>query len=678
MNAGFDRRTFIRTAAGTGLAAVSVTAWATGASSAWADAGREAAADPYEHAVRDARMEWARLPKDWHAAPYLGNGRLTARLVAAPGGRGVRLLLGGPGIRPDDPSPGQLDLVPLGAPTGLACVLDLWNAELTGRLTTTRGSVVFTALVDRHSPALLLRTTAEGGEQVSFTAPSRAGRGLPLTWVRQGSGTHRLLAASAGEGSGTDEGALRALLTADVDGTIARHRAWWRAFFRRGYVSLPDRTLQRFHWIQLYTLAAVTDASPERLGHAPALLGPSGHLDIGPVATALEQGPHHSHRHVTGALPGVGSKAGRTENPVRASGALALWEAYRYTEDRRVLRDLLRPALCRVVDFYSGFLVEGMDGRLHLPVTHSPGQADVSDCTYDLSLLRWAVTTLISATRRLGVDEPRMAGWQDIAARLTPYHQDDTGVMIGAGVRASRSHPVPSHLLWLLPLREKEWSDQGDRELMRRSFGHWSGMRDAWHGGSYAVAAYLAASLRDAERASEMLRHLTRTGATGDGTLSPNSLYTHGTSPFTAAPFEAGQALLELLVGSGGGAVDVFPAVPEGWRDARVVGLHAPGGYVLDATRHDGHTKAVRVRGGSGRPLTLRHGIEGDTEAWVSRPGDEGPGRRAELGHSAPGTAQFRLGEGETLTLVHRGADLVFEADQVPAAGSGRRWGLPG
>lgn len=676
MNAGFGRRTFIRTTAGTGLAAASGSAWAAEKPGTPAAGVPENSTDPYERAVWDARMEWARLPEDPRTAPYLGNGRLVARLVTARGGRAVRLLVDGPGTRPADPLPGRLDLVPLGTPTGISCALDLWHAELTGRISTTRGSITFSVLVDRHGPAVLLRASAEGGERVSFDAPPPDDRTRQLTWLHQGGGTHQLLAATAGTGRGTDEAALRALLTGDTDAVIERHRDWWRAYYRRAYVALPDRTLQRLHWIQMYGLAVVVDAEPERIGHAPALLAPSGHLDIGPVARALEQGPHHGHGHLTSALPGVGSKAGRTEHPVRASGALALWEAHRYTLDRRLLAELLRPALRRAVDYYAGFLYAGVDGLLHLPVTYSPGQADVTDCTYDLALVRWAVTTLIDTVRRVGDDDPRMADWQDIAARLTPYHKDDTGVMVGAGVRASGSHPLPSHLLWMLPLRER--AGEGDQELARRSFAHWSSRREAWHGGSYAVAASLAAALGDARQALEMLHHLTGSGTATEGALAPNALYTHADSPFTAAPFEAGQALLELLVGAGSGPVDVFPAVPEDWRDVRIAGLRAPGGFVVDAARQEGRTRWVRVRGESDRPLTLRHGIEGDIEAWVSGPGDTGPGRRAEMRRTGPGTASFRPVEGGTLTVVRRGVDPDFDVYDVPAGNGGRRWGGSG
>ncbi|GAA2391983.1 hypothetical protein GCM10010420_15450 [Streptomyces glaucosporus] len=53
---------------------------------------------------------------------------------------------------------------------------DLWDAELTGRIVTTRGTVVFSAPVDRRDPTLL-RAGTEGGERLPCTArPPTAAR----------------------------------------------------------------------------------------------------------------------------------------------------------------------------------------------------------------------------------------------------------------------------------------------------------------------------------------------------------------------------------------------------------------------------------------------------------------------------------------------------------------------
>ncbi|MFF9785289.1 MULTISPECIES: glycosyl hydrolase family 95 catalytic domain-containing protein [Streptomyces] len=562
----------------------------------------------------------------------------------------------------------------------MSCTLDLWNAELSGSLVTTLGSITFTALVAHGRGALLVHATAAGDEFTAgmFTA-GNSDRGAPdISWAQHHiAGQELRVAACLEQTRGTHEDAARRALAADPHDTVAEHRAWWQAFYRRSFVSVPDKSLQRLHWTQMYTAASVTDATARGLSNTPALLCASNHLDIVPLAEALRDGlPLLGHDHLVTALPGVGSKAGRAQHPVLASGAPVLWDIYRCTDDLRVL-ELLHPALRRVVDFYAGFLVEGGDGRLHLPVTHSPGQADVVDCTHDLSLLRWAATTLIHATRRLKRDEPRLGQWRDIAARLVPYHRDAHGVLLGQGAGLTRSDPDAAHLLWLRPLGEKSWARPGDRDLMRRSFDHWAGMPEGWHAGTHALAASLTAAMHDAEQALVHLQHLTACGdgaaaAASESVLLPNTLYGHGDSLAAAAPFAAGQAMLDLLLQEESGTVEVFPAVSETWRDICVAGLRAPGGFLVDASRRDGRTQWVRVHGESGRTLKLRHGIEGGVQVLL---GEEGSRRHAEVHPSESGTVTLALSEGETATVVRRGMDPAQEMSEVPSNGNSRRWG---
>ena len=101
-----------------------------------------------------------------------------------------------------------------------------------------------------------------------------------------------------------------------------------------------------------------------------------------------------------------------------------VWLAYRHSMDRAILRDVVYPILAKAIHFYDHFLHEGGDGRLHLLKTRSPEYADAADCTYDLSLIRWGVRTLLESARLLRIDDPRAPRWRDIAARLTPYAED--------------------------------------------------------------------------------------------------------------------------------------------------------------------------------------------------------------------------------------------------------------
>src|SRR3546814_14059778 len=84
------------------------------------------------------------------------------------------------------------------------------------------------------------------------------------------------------------------------------------------------------------------------------------------------------------------------------------WLQYRFTMDRRMLRERLLPLLAEAVALYDPILSERPDGRLHLGVTYSPEIGSTSDCNYDLALLRWGAGALIeghharSEERRVG------------------------------------------------------------------------------------------------------------------------------------------------------------------------------------------------------------------------------------------------------------------------------------
>lgn len=685
MNAGFGRRTFLRTSAGTGLVA---------AGASWVAAPQQASAatpDPgpglHERALYDARMEWTAAPRDRQAAPFVGDGSLTAQVHLRQDGKALRFSLGRAG-RDWAAAPAHLDLVPSGAITGVRCELSLWDAELTGSVSTSAGSFTFSALVPRGRGVLLVSVVAEGGERgVSFAAASgTAGRsGERVTHVGRRDGTRSRVAAVIG---GTDpertdraEEAAAAVLGADPDAVTDEHRAWWHAFYRRSHLSVPDRTLQRFHWAQLYTAASVLDPREAPAHSAPTFLNRANHTAIGGVAGALGEGGWSPAQAVpTMSFPGTGSKSAPVENRLTAWGAPAVWDAYRHTGDERILRELLHPLLRRAVDYHSGFLTESEDGSLHLPVTHSPGYADVVDCTYDLSLLRWATDRLIDSTRRLGLSEPRLGRWQEMASRLTPYDEDDTGVRVGAGVRLTRSHAGAWHLLWLHPLHERSWSREADRELMRRSFEHWAGMREEWDGRSYAVGASLAAAVRKPDLAVEFLHRLLGGEPAGATALLSNTRYRQDAAagaaavPAPPASFAAGQAVLDLLVSGDPHVLSVFPAVPDEWREASVSGLRAPGAYSVDAARADGRTAWVRVRAAQARTLTLEHGIEDDAEFRVEKGGRS---RRADVKVTGDGVCAVRLAAGEALTVSRRGAEPPEggAGHEVTAEGNGRRWG---
>ena len=170
------------------------------------------------------------------------------------------------------------------------------------------------------------------------------------------------------------------------------------------------------------------------------------------------------------------------------------------------------------------------------------------------------------------------------------------------------------------------------------------------------------------------MRHLRRVldgTAHGGSRLSSAALYRDGATSHAGAPFEAAQVMMRMLVSADhDDVVDVFPALPEQWREASVSGLRAPGAFVLDASRSNGRTDWVRVRSEAGRPLVLRHGILDGLDVR-----DEA-GRPVAVEQPAPGILRGQLAAGESLLVRRAGTGHSGIAIRdVAGAGTAFRWG---
>ncbi|WP_020672077.1 glycosyl hydrolase family 95 catalytic domain-containing protein [Amycolatopsis nigrescens] len=767
-----SRRTLLR-----GASVVAGTAalggWWSAPPAAGQAIGQAAAVGIHQRIATDARMLWKRLPDGWQTGPFLANGRLGVQVYGGATPRSLKFMLSHSQVQDQrghweaaiglSRLPiGYLTLELAGAITAVDWQLDLWNAELSGTITTTRGSVAFSALVHNESSVLLVSTTPSAGEEAaawSFThlrsattrtirlppdyvanpdpargsagpveyseQPMLAGGGYTTAWRERRSGTRRLLAATVAysfpERTATADAvrAVRRALATDPDHLVDRHRRWWNAFYRRSLVSVPDKRVQSFYWIQLYKMAAATRADgpvvaewgpwfPEvgnswtavwwnlNVQVAYPLVNGANHAELDAVTEtfrrdhrnlelsvppAYRDGRTYALSHPgdwrlrpggtrTVGIPGSTSKTDQTGNLIW--GLHNVWLAYRHSMDDAVLRDVLRPVLTKAVNFYRHFLTEGTDGRLHLPLTRSPEYADAADCSYDLSLIRWGCATLLESTRRLRLSDPLEPVWRDILTRLVPYHQDAAGVLIGDGVPLSASHRHFSHLLWLHPLREKRWDNPADRELMSRSFAHWVSMQDAWHGYSYAAASSMSSVMGEPEEALRYLKFFLDGNVVAKTQLTPNTMYREGSNLAIESPLAAAQSVLDMLVQGSGGVLKVFPSVSSGWADASIEGLRAEGAFVVDASRREGATEWVRVHSEAGEPLLLRHGVPGEIEVRDRR------GRLLRWRERDAETIEIPLRRGESAVVTRRGHRPDLAPRDVPANAAAPAWGLPG
>jgi hypothetical protein len=669
---GITRRTFLR-AASTALSLTVV----DGVDAAPAAAvGQPAGAGPapHEEIVRDARMTWRRLPEDWRSAPFFGSGALTAQVHGGEQANELDFVLSNGLLTADAQTPSaRLVLNLAGAVTAVNWTLDLWNAELTGTVTTTHGSVAFIALVPAGRHVLLVDLAPSLGESAAgwrVSLPPGA-HDVALPWRERHSGTQRLLVAAlvAGKGGqGGEASVVQEAAATDRAALVTAHRLWWHSYYQRSLVSVPDKWMQRFYWIQLFKAASTGTASRNGVAHPFLQAANHSAVDSGELWTPPTGGF---------AIPGTGIRSAHNGNPVDVWGLPELWSAYRHSMDEALLRERLYPALVKALTLYEQFLIEGHTGTLHLPLTHSPGYADVADCTYDLSLLRWAAARAADSAELLDRPAADIGRWREMSTRLVPYHQDVSGVMVGDGLPLGRSLPLPSHLLWLYPLREMRWDQGTDRQVMRRSFDHWASMPESWNGRSYAAASSMAAALDAADEAHSYLSHLLHQPGDAVTGLTENTRYGEAGRSLDAGAFAAAGSLLDMLVRGGdrpgtGTVLEVFPAVCADWRDVSIAGLRTEGAFVVDASRADGRTEWIRVRSETGAPLVVRHDIDGPVD--VRTTGD----RQTTLRSAGPREVVVHLEPGESAVLTPGGSPLpdAFPRNVTPA-GTAPQWGLP-
>ncbi|MGY0234378.1 glycosyl hydrolase family 95 catalytic domain-containing protein [Longispora urticae] len=642
--------------------------------------------------LRGCDLVWKRLPTLWHEGPFLGDGRLGTMVYKEPGKNQLRFTVQHAEVQDHRPEfgsqygvcrlpVGYLTLEPVGTVSSVDWRLDLWNAELAGTVTTSAGKLTLQVFI--RDQVLVANVVASGGEQVRWTfhpqeavSPAYPGKPKPegytdnpapttkttgdvrqvtqallgggrtATAYRQQGSTLFLTVAHSFPGTTAEATALTRVNTAAdaaLPEHVTAHRAWWHAFYRKSFVSIPDQRMQAFHWIQLYKVAAGTRAGGPVMATTGPWLEPtpwpavwwnlnvqleywlihgSNHLELDAVTSTLAANQQQLIANVPSAYrsdsSGVGrssdmfcnrsvGKPGDTGTPEVGDLTWALhnvWLSYRHSMDDTMLRNVLFPILRRAVNYYLRFLTTDSAGRMHLPQTFSPEYGvNAPDCNYDLALLRWGCRTLRESATRLGITDPLMAKWQQVLDKLTPAPTDANGFMIGAGVPFAQSHRHYSHLLSVYPLYLVNWEQPAQRALIETSVNHWLGLAGSHRGYSYTGAASFCAMMGRGNAALGWLNKFL------DPTVSypvrANTMYTEA-GPVVETPLSASQSLHDMLVSSWGGVVRVFPAVPDAWGDVTVHDFRTQGAFLVSAGRVGGVTRFVRVRSLAGEPLRLR------------------------------------------------------------------------
>jgi len=458
----------------------------------------------------------------------------------------------------------------------------------------------------------------------------------------------------------------REALKSGFDKELEKHRAWWRAYWEKSSIRIPNPVIERQWYLETYKFGAAArrDTPPITLqgpwtadnGKIPPWKG-DYHHDLN---TQLSYWPCYSGNHLDGGegfvewlwktrknaeawtrrffkKPGlnVPMTADLHNNQIGGwhqythSSTTAAWLSHhfylhwRYTMDREFLKDRAYPFVRDTAVFLEAVTEKGADGKRTLPLSSSPEINDnrleawfPSITNYDLALIRWTFLTAAELAGELGLSD-EAGHWRDVLGELPDlaFSPEDGRLLVAKGYPLKASHRHLSHLMAIHPLGLIRWENGAkDEAVITAALAELDRLGSSlWTGYSFAWLANMAARARNgalAEKALEIFStaFCLRSSFHCNGDQSGKGYSNFRYRPFTLeGNFAAAAGIQEMLLQSYSGTIRVFPAVPERWKDASFRTLRAEGAFLVSAERKDGLTRRVEILSMKGGPCRLEN-----------------------------------------------------------------------
>ena len=325
----------------------------------------------------------------------------------------------------------------------------------------------------------------------------------------------------------------------------------------------------------------------------------------------------------------------KRENPMWANWNLGgawlvntLWERYQFTQDKDYLRTVAYPLMKGAADFCLRWLVENpkAPGELITAPSTSPENEYITDKGYhgvtcyggtaDLAIIRELFINTIAAGKILGERNKEM---EKALARLHPYtigHMGDLNEWYYDWDDRDFKHRHQSHLIGLYPgnhLTDAVLQKAAEKSLEIKG--------DETTGWSTGWRINLWARLKNGEQAYHIYRKLL-TAVAPEKAGMPNYSKGGGTYPnlFDAHPpfqidgnFGGVAGVCEMLMQSHCNlqsdklqcTIELLPACPGAWKEGKVSGLCARGGYEVSFEWKGGYVRNCEIKAKKAGTVTL-------------------------------------------------------------------------
>ncbi|MBC7416736.1 MAG: glycoside hydrolase N-terminal domain-containing protein [Pedobacter sp.] len=454
---------------------------------------------------------------------------------------------------------------------------------------------------------------------------------------------------------------LNNLTAKEETNLLKSHTAWWANFWSKSSISVPDTLIQRQYYLEQYKLGSVARKGAPAINLQTVWTADNGSLPPwkgdfhNDLNTQLSYWPTYTSNHLAEGktytdwlwkvkgesekytkdyfgveglnIPGVVTVNGYPMGgwiQYAMSPTVSAWCSqhfywqWKYSMDKKFLNEQAYPYITQSATFLENITFL-KDGVRMLPLSASP-EYNNNDITawftawsnFDLGLAKFLFKASAEVCEAKGDKEGRQH-WLTILSQLPDFDTNETGFTVAPGQNLSQSHRHMSPYMAIYPLALLDYNKPEDKIRIDNSFRQLElkGTR-AWCGYSFSWMASLYARAFQANKAVKQLQIF------ASNFCSPNSFHLNGDQkggeysgltdrPFTLeGNFAFAQGVNELLLQSRGNYIQVFPAVPNNWKDVSFRDLRAEGAFLISASKVNGVPEKVTVFAEQGGDLKIK------------------------------------------------------------------------